>query len=143
MASMNDRNLRVIEEFRSNGGKVGGGFAGAPLLLLSTSGARTGQRRTNPLMYLRDGDRLVVFASKGGAPTNPDWYHNLVANPGVTVEVGTETFEAEAVVVIGEERDRLYSRQAELFPQFGEYAQRATRRIPVVALTPRRLKEVS
>ena len=143
MTTINDRNRWVIEEFRSNQGKVGGGFAQASLLLLSTLGARTGQRRTNPLMYLPDGDRLVVFATKGGAPKNPDWYHNLVANPGVTVEVGSETFEAEAVVVTGEERDRLYSRQTELFPQFGEYAQRTNRRIPVVALTPRKTKEES
>ncbi|MEE8442830.1 MAG: nitroreductase/quinone reductase family protein, partial [Dehalococcoidia bacterium] len=93
--------------------------------------------RTNPLMYLLDNDRLVVFASKGEAPTNPEWFHNLVANPRVVVEVGTETFEAEAVVVTGEERDRLYAKQAELFPQFAGYAQGTTRTIPVVALVRR------
>lgn len=107
------------------------------MLLLSTKGAKTGQHRTNPLMYLPDGDRWVVFASRGGAPTSPDWYHNLVANPDVTVEVGTETLKADAEVVGGHERDRLYARQAELYPQFGEYERRTTRKIPVVALTRR------
>ena len=137
MTDLNELNRTVIDEFRSNEGKVGGNFTGAPLLLLSTYGAKTGLRRTNPLMYLLDNDRLVVFASKAGAPTNPEWFHNLVANPSVTVEVGTETFEAEAVVVIGEERDRLYAKQAELFPRFAEYAQNTTRTIPVVALVRR------
>ena len=138
MTTMNERNRKIIEEFRSNQGKVGGDFAGATLLLLSTSGAKTAQPRTNPLMYLPDGDRLIVFASKGGAPAHPDWFRNLVANPMVTVEVGTETFEAEAAVVTGEERDRLYARQAELRPQFAEYARNTSRTIPVVALTRRR-----
>ena len=137
MTNWNEGNCTIIEEFRSSEGKVGGNFTGAPLLLLSTSGAKTGQGRINPLMYLLDNDRLVVFASKGGAPTNPDWFHNLVANPSVTVEVGTETFEAEAVVVTGEERDRLYTKQAELFSQFAEYARNTTRTIPVVALVRR------
>lgn len=137
MTSMADRNLGVIEEFRSNEGKVGGGFAGTPLLLLSTTGARTGERRIQPLVYLSDGDRWIVFASKGGAPTNPDWYHNLVANPAVTVEVGVEVVEADAEVVAGPERDRLFARQVERFPQFGEYERRTTRKIPVVALARR------
>ena len=137
MTSMNDRNLNVIAEFRSSEGKVGGNFTGVPLLLLSTKGAKTGQPRTNPLMYLPDGERWVVFASKGGAPKNPDWFHNLVANPDVTVEVGTETLEAEAEVVGGQERERLYAQQVELYPQFGEYQRRTTRKIPVVALTPK------
>ena len=137
MTNRNEWNRKVIEEFHSNEGKVGGNFTGAPLLLLFTSGAKTGQRRINPLMYLPDNDRLVIFASKGGAPTNPDWFHNLVANPRVTVEVGAETFETEAVVVTGEERDRLYAKQAKLFPQFAQYARNTTRTIPVVALVRR------
>ena len=95
----NDWNTRIIEEFRANDGRVGGQFAGAPVLLLTTTGAKTGRRYTNPVMYLPDGDRVVVFASKGGAPTNPDWYHNLVAHPRVTVELGTEQYEADAAVM--------------------------------------------
>ncbi len=141
MTNTNDRNERnrlLIEEFRSNEGKVSGGFAERPLLLLSTTGAKTRQQRTNPLMYLPDGDRWLVFASKGGAPTSPDWFHNLVANPTVTVEVGTEAFEADATVVTGEERDRLYAQQTQLYPMFAEYEQRTTRKIPVVALTRKR-----
>ena len=127
----NEMNRAVIEQFRSNGGNVDG----RPLLLLSTTGAKTGQKRVTPLMYLQDGGRWVVFASKGGAPTNPDWYHNLLANPAATVEVGTETFEADSTVLAGEERDRIYSRLAQLYPMFAEYEQRAApRKIPVVAL---------
>ncbi|MCX6020201.1 MAG: nitroreductase family deazaflavin-dependent oxidoreductase [Chloroflexi bacterium] len=131
---MNDWNQTVISEFRANGGKVSGRFEGAPMLLLTTKGAKTGQTRVNPMMYLPDGDRMLVFASKAGAPTNPDWYHNLVANPEVTVEVGTETITAAATVVTGEERDRLYRKQAELYPGFADYEKKTTRTIPVVAL---------
>ena len=138
MTNINDRNLRVIEEFRSNGGKVGGSFAGALMLLLSTRGAKTGQLRTNPLMYLPDGDQWSVFASKRGAPTNPDWFHNLVANPDVTLEIATEAFDGYAEVVSGDKRDSLYARQAELYPQFGEYQRRTTRKIPVITLTRKR-----
>jgi len=134
MANTNDWNRQTIEEFRANGGKVGGFWEGKPLLLLTTTGAKSGQRRTTPMMYLADGNRLLVFASKRGAPTHPDWYHNLVAHPEVTVEVGTETYEASAKVLNGEERDRLYARQAELYPQFGEYQAGTTRKIPVIAL---------
>jgi deazaflavin-dependent oxidoreductase (nitroreductase family) len=137
MADRNDWNRQTIEEFRANGGKVGGMWEGRPLLLLTTTGAKSGQRRTNPVMYLRDGDRLLVFASKGGAPTNPDWYHNLVAHPEVTVEVGTENYEATATPLTGEERDRLFAEQAGLYPQFGEYQARTTRKIPVIALERR------
>jgi deazaflavin-dependent oxidoreductase (nitroreductase family) len=129
-----DWNKKIIEEFRANEGKVGGQFAGAPLLLLTTVGAKSGQRRTNPVMYLPDGDRLLVFASKGGAPTNPDWYHNLVANPRVTVEVGPESFEADTEVLKGEERDRVYAEQARRYPGFAEYQESTDRTIPVVAL---------
>ena len=134
MANTNDWNRQTIEEFRENGGKVGGFWEGKPLLLLTTTGAKSGQRHSNPMMYLADGNRLLVFASKRGAPTHPDWYHNLVAHPEVTVEVGTETYEATTTVLNGEERDRLYARQAELYPQFGEYQANTTRLIPVIAL---------
>ncbi len=131
---MSDFNRAIIEEFRSHGGKVGGPFEGKPVLLLTTIGARSGERRTTPVLYLRDGERMVIFASKAGAPENPAWYHNLLANPSVTVEVGNETVEASAVVTAGEERERLFRRQADLNPQFDDYAARTTREIPVVAL---------
>ena len=134
MPDMNDFNRAIIEEFRANGGKVGGPFEGAPVLLLTTTGAKSGERRTTPVMYLPDGERMVIFASKGGAPTNPAWYHNLLANPIATVEVGAETIDATAVVTTGEERDRLFETQAALHPQFSEYAQKTTRQIPVIAL---------
>jgi deazaflavin-dependent oxidoreductase (nitroreductase family) len=138
MADINDWNRQTIEEFRANGGKVGGMWEGRPLLLITTTGAKSGQRRTTPTKYLRDGDRLLIFASKRGAPTNPDWYHNVVAHPQVTVEVGTETYEATATILTGEERDRLFARQAELYPQFGEYQAKTTRKIPVIALEHRK-----
>ncbi len=134
MSEYNDWNQKIIEEFRSSGGKVGGQFAGAPLLLLTTTGAKSGQKRTTPIMYLPEGDRMAVFASKAGAPTNPDWYHNLVAHPRASVEVGTETFEVEAEVADREERDRLYAIQAERYPGFAEYEAKTTRVIPVVIL---------
>jgi deazaflavin-dependent oxidoreductase (nitroreductase family) len=134
MPDVNDFNQAIIDEFRANGGRVGGTFEGSPLLLLTSTGARSGERRTTPVVYLADGERMVIFASKGGAPTNPGWYHNLRANPSATVEVGNETVGVNAVVTEGEERERLFNRQAELFPQFADYAQKTTRRIPVVAL---------
>jgi deazaflavin-dependent oxidoreductase (nitroreductase family) len=137
MAEVEDRfarNRKVIEEFRANAGKIPGRDSGFPLLLLTTTGAKSGQQRTTPVAYLADGDRVVVFASKGGGPTSPDWYHNLVANPRVSVEVGSESYGARAVVAAGEERERLYARQAQLFPVFGEYQQKTTRKIPVVIL---------
>ena len=132
----NDRNAPIIEEFRANAGKVGGPFERVPLLLLHTTGARTGLPRTNPLAFLDDGDRFVVIASKGGAPSNPDWFHNLVAHPNVTVEVGTQTIPARAVVVTGPQRDELYARQAERLPAFADYERRTKRTIPVIALEP-------
>lgn len=138
MADTNNWNRRMIEEFRANEGKVGGMWEGRPLLLLTTTGARSGYPHTTPTMYLRDGDRLLIFATKRGEPTNPDWYHNLLAHPQVTVEVGPETYEATATVLNGEERDRLYARQAELNPQFGEYQKKTTRKIPVIALERRK-----
>ena len=138
MADRNDWNRQTIEEFRASGGKVGGMWEGKPLLLLTTTGAKSGQRHTTPTMYLADGDRLLVFASKGGAPTNPAWYHNLLAHPEVTVEVGPETYQATAHALSGEERDRLYARQAERFPQFAEYQTKTSRKIPVIALERRK-----
>jgi deazaflavin-dependent oxidoreductase (nitroreductase family) len=132
---MSEFNRAIIEEFRANGGKVGGSFEGAHVLLLTSTGAKSGQRRTTPLMYMPDGERMVIFASKGGAPTNPAWYHNLRANRSATVEVGADTVDVDAAVTSGEERERLFKRQAELYPQFAEYAEKTTREIPVVALT--------
>ena len=134
---MSDWNADVIAEFRSNHGKVGGQFEGAPILLLHHRGARTGRQRVNPVMYLKDGDRLLVFASKGGYDHNPDWYHNLRANPEIEVEVGDETIRVRAEEVKGAERDRLYSRQASLYPRFAEYQKKTKRAIPVIALSPR------
>jgi deazaflavin-dependent oxidoreductase (nitroreductase family) len=116
MREMNDYNRRVIEEFRANGGKVGGMWQGTPLLLLTTTGAKSGERRTTPMGYRADGDRLIVWASNGGSPTNPDWYHNLVAHPHVTVEVGTETFDAIAGVTEDAERDQLWTQLVALYP---------------------------
>jgi deazaflavin-dependent oxidoreductase (nitroreductase family) len=130
-----DWNAKIIEEFRANEGRVGGPFEGAPVLLLHTTGRRTGTERVHPVMYLADDDRVLVFATKGGAPTHPDWYRNLVDNPEVTVELGAETFPALATVVTGDERDRLYAEQARRYPGFAEYERQTTRRIPVVALT--------
>jgi deazaflavin-dependent oxidoreductase (nitroreductase family) len=131
---MSDWNTQLIAEFRANEGRVGGQFEGAPVLLLTTTGAKSGQARTSPMMYLASDDpkRVYVFASKAGAPTNPDWYHNLVANPTVTVELGAETFEASAEPVTGAERDAIYAEQARRYP---EYEAKTTRVIPVVALT--------
>jgi deazaflavin-dependent oxidoreductase (nitroreductase family) len=134
MADMNDFNAQIIEEFRQNGGKVGGGFAGAPMLLLTTTGAKSGKERTTPLAYLRDGDRTVIFASKAGADTNPDWFHNLRANPRVTVEQGTETYDADAVILDGAERDRLFDLQKQAMPGFAEYEAKTDRVIPVIVL---------
>jgi deazaflavin-dependent oxidoreductase (nitroreductase family) len=128
-------NQDIIDQFRANNGTmVEGIFKGAPLLLLHTTGARSGQSRVNPLAYTRDGDRYVIIASKGGAPTSPDWFHNVVANPEVTIEVGPERFSARARVAEDPERDRLYAAQAALMPGFAEYEKKTTRRIPVVVL---------
>ena len=136
MSDVNDWNARIIEEFRANGGRVGGQFEGAPMLLLHTTGARTGQERVNPMMYLDLDGRRYVFASKAGADTDPDWYRNLVANPDVTVEAGTDTYPARAETVTGELRDRIYAEQASRYPGFAEYAAKTTRVIPVVELRP-------
>jgi deazaflavin-dependent oxidoreductase (nitroreductase family) len=130
----NDFNEQIINEFRANAGKVGGPFEGAPMTLLTTTGAKSGKKRTTPLVYLADGDRMYVIASMGGAPTNPAWYHNLVADPRVTVEQGTDTYEADAVVLQGEERDRVFAAQVAVMPGFGEYQAKTTRVIPVIEL---------
>ena len=134
MSAAEDWNAKIIAEFRANHGKVGGMFEGSTLLLLSTTGAKTGVRRTNPLAYMPDGDRLLVLASKAGAPTNPDRLHNLIANPEVTVELGDQEYLARATVLAGEERDRLFAKQVERVPQFGRYQEQIARVIPVVAL---------
>jgi deazaflavin-dependent oxidoreductase (nitroreductase family) len=132
---MNDWNQKIIEEFRANDGKVGGDFEQLPLLLLHHTGAKSGVERVNPLAYQRNGDSLAVFASKGGAPTNPDWFHNLVANPDASIEIGTESYPVTARVATDEERDRIWTAQKEAFPNFAEYEQSAgTRWIPVVVL---------
>jgi len=137
---VNDWNARTIAEFRSNHGKVGGPFEGAPLLLLHHIGARSGKTRVNPVMYLKDGDRYIIFASKGGADTNPDYYYNIKAHPDIEIEVGDEKIHARAEEVTGPERDQLYARQASLYPSFEEYQRGTNRVIPVIALTPKKRK---
>jgi deazaflavin-dependent oxidoreductase (nitroreductase family) len=134
---MSDRNTNIIEEFRTNEGRVGGVFEGAPILLLHTTGRRSGAERVNPLMYLADGDRWVVFASKGGHIRHPDWFRNLESTPEATIEVGTETIPVEATILReGPERDDLFARQVSLWPQFGGYEEktRGHRTIPVIVL---------
>lgn len=132
--AQSDFNLKIIEEFRANGGETSGPFKGRPLLLLTTKGAKSGAERTTPLVYSRDGERVVIIASMGGAPKHPAWFHNISADPEVTVEIGTEKFAARASVPEGEERDRLYAQQAAMMPAFNEYQEKTTRRIPVVVL---------
>jgi deazaflavin-dependent oxidoreductase (nitroreductase family) len=135
MSEMSDFNQGIIAEFRANHGVVGGGFAGAPVVLLTTTGAKSGVKRVNPLVALVDGDKLYVIASKAGAPTSPDWYHNLVANPEVEVEKGDDRFTARAVpITSGPERDRLYAAQVAVQPGFADYEKATTRVIPVVEL---------
>ena len=131
-----DFNAQIIEEFRANDGRVGGMFEGQTLLLLHHTGARSGAARINPLAYLRDGSRYVIFASKAGAPTNPDWYHNLRAHPDTTIEVGDETIPVTASEAAGAERERLFDAQVLALPQFGDYAHKTARVIPVILLTP-------
>jgi deazaflavin-dependent oxidoreductase (nitroreductase family) len=133
----NDFNAQVIEEFRANGGKAGGMFEGMPLLLLHNVGAKSGREYVTPLVYLPAEGRTFVFASKGGAPVHPGWYHNLKAHPEVSMEIGSEKIDAVAHELTGEERDRIYAIQAEQQPQFAEYAQKTDRQIPVIELTPK------
>jgi deazaflavin-dependent oxidoreductase (nitroreductase family) len=134
----NDFNARIIEEFRANAGKVGGPFEGANMLLLHTTGAKSGAERINPLAYQPLGERWAVFASKAGAPTNPDWYHNVVANPDLAIELGTETVPVRAHVAEGDEREEIWTRQKQAIPQFAEYEKTAgNRTIPVIVLERR------
>jgi deazaflavin-dependent oxidoreductase (nitroreductase family) len=135
MPEVQDRNAKIIEEFRANQGRVGGQFEGAPMLLLHTVGAKTGADRLHPMMYLDLDGHRYVFASKGGAATNPDWYNNLRAHPDVSVEVGAEAYPATASTLTGAERDRVYAEQARRYPGFAEYARKTTRVIPVVEIT--------
>ena len=134
MYDINAWNSKVIEEFRANGGKVSGQYEGAQLLLLTTTGAKSGLRRTTPLGYLSDGDYMIVAASMLGAPKHPDWYHNLVAHPEVTVETGTGAFDTIATVAEGEERERLLAKFAEASPMLAEHQAKTTRQIPLVVL---------
>ncbi|HEY6600013.1 MAG TPA: nitroreductase family deazaflavin-dependent oxidoreductase [Pseudomonadales bacterium] len=127
-------NRQIIDEFRANGGKVGGPFKGAPMLLLTTKGAKSGETRVNPLVYLEDGSRYVIIASYAGAPTNPPWFHNLIADPAVTIEVGTQTLKVKGDVVAEPDRSRLYQKMESMMPAFTEYRQKTKRTIPVIAL---------
>jgi deazaflavin-dependent oxidoreductase (nitroreductase family) len=136
MSEINDWNSKIIEEFRANGGKVGGQFQGAPLLLLHTKGAKTGQDRVHPVMYRKVGGGYAVFASKAGAPTNPDWYHNLVANPDVRAEIGTDVVPLRARVAGPDEREPIWIAQKTDFPGFADYETKTSREIPVVILEP-------
>ena len=132
---MNDWTRMTIEDMRAHGGQITQGpLAGVPALILTTTGARTGQARTTVVDYTRDGDAYVIAATKGGAPTNPHWYHNLVANPRVTIEVNNERFEATARVTEGAERDRLYERHGDAIPVFKTYPAKTSRVIPVIVL---------
>ncbi|HAV76774.1 MAG TPA: nitroreductase family deazaflavin-dependent oxidoreductase [Anaerolineae bacterium] len=133
---MSDWNKKIIEEFRTNDGKVGGHFKGKTLLLLHTRGAKSGQERVNPLACVRDGERFVSIASKGGADTHPDWYYNVKANPKVSFEFGTDKFQALATIAEEPERTRLYDKMAEMMPGFNEYREKTERVIPVIVLTP-------
>ena len=132
MSELNDFNQKVITEFRANQGKVGGQMAGMPILLLNTTGAKTGRILTKPLAYTTDGNRLVAIASFAGSPHHPAWYVNLVANPKVTIELGTESFQARATTTSGEERQRLFNAQAQLMPIFNDYTKKTSRELPVV-----------
>ncbi|MFV2103044.1 nitroreductase family deazaflavin-dependent oxidoreductase [Micromonospora sp. LOL_024] len=133
---MSDWNDKIIAEFRANGGQVGGQFTGAPLLLLHTVGAKSGQLRVNPMMYQKVDGGYAVFGSKAGAPTNPDWYHNLLARPQVRAEIGTETVELVARVAVDDERERIWSAQKATYAGFADYERKTTRQIPVVVLEP-------
>ncbi len=133
---MEDFNAEIIEEFRANGGKVGGMFEGAPLLILHSTGAKSGKTRTHPMMYQKRDDGYAIFASMGGAPTSPAWYHNLVANPDATIEIGGDTAAVTARVTEDEERSIIWEKQKSDFPTFAEYERNTTRTIPVVVLQP-------
>ena len=136
MSDHDDWNRKIIEEFRANQGRVGGPFEGASMVLLHHKGAKTGTERVTPLVYRQEGDAVVIFASKAGAPTNPDWFHNLKAHPDTTIEVGTETRAVRARVAEGDERERIWSAQKRAMPGFADYEAKTSRQIPVVVLEP-------
>lgn len=138
MPDAHDWNSSIVQEFRANEGRVGGPFQGAPLLLLHSVGARSGKTRVNPVMYLPLERGFAIFASKSGAPTNPDWYYNLLANPDITVEVGIESIPVQARVAVGAERERIWAEQKQQRPQFAEYEKKTNRSIPVIVLEPKR-----
>jgi deazaflavin-dependent oxidoreductase (nitroreductase family) len=130
-----DFNRALIKDLREHGGKATSGpFVGRDVLILTTKGAKSGEVRETPLVYTRDGDNYLVIASKGGAPTNPSWFHNLAKNPDVTVEVGDDRFKARAHVADGDEYERLYEHHASINPQFNEYRKKTSRKIPVIVL---------
>ena len=137
MTDADDFNRRNIEEFRANHGRLGGPFEGAPVLLLHSTGARSGQPRINPMMYMADGDRYLIFASAAGADRNPAWYWNLTAHPDAGIEVGDDHIDVHAVELTGSERDAKYALQAERYPGFADYQRKTSRVIPVVALVPK------
>lgn len=137
MATPNEFNQKIIDEFHANDGKVGGRFEGMAMILLTTTGAKSGEKSTTPLVYMPHGDKMVVIASMGGAPKNPAWYHNIRANGDVVVDIGKGEFAAVAEEVVGDQRDELYAAQAAKYPAFAEYEKKTTRRIPVVVISPK------
>lgn len=137
MSTPTDFNAQIIEEFRANGGRVGGMFEGRTLLLRHHTGARSGATLVNPLVYIRDGSRSVISRRRSCAPTNPGWYDNLLAHPDTTIDVGSETIAVTASEATGAERERLFDAQVRAMPRFGDYAQKTERVIPVVVLMPR------
>ncbi len=134
MSQLDDFNQAVIKEFRANNGKVGGQMEGMPMILVTMTGAKSGRTIVKPLVYSKDGDRVVIVASFAGAPNNPPWYHNLMKNPVATVEIGTEKFQVRAKATSGEERERLYNQHAAQMPIFNEYRKKTSRQIPVLVL---------
>jgi deazaflavin-dependent oxidoreductase (nitroreductase family) len=138
MPLISERNQKIVDEFRANGGKVGGHFEGRTLLLLHTVGAKSKEERINPVAYVKDGDCFVVIASKGGSPTNPSWFYNIKAHPHLKVEVGTQTIPVFATITTEPERSRLYDKMVEMMPGFAEYRTKTTRVIPVITLRPER-----
>ena len=136
MSERDERNQKIIDEFHANHGQVGGPFENIPLLLLHHTGAKSGTERVNPVAYRREGDAYVIFASKGGAPDNPDWFHNLKQHPQARIEVGTDTHSVKARIATGDERNRIWEQQKQEFPGFAEYEAKTSREIPVVVLEP-------
>lgn len=134
MSTFGDFNRGLVEDIRKHGKPTGGPFLGRDVLILTTKGAKSGETRVNPLVYTKDGDKLVIVASKGGAPTHPSWYHNLTKHPEVTVELGHDKFQARAHVVAGDEYDRLFQNHADINPGFHDYKKKTTRKMPVVVL---------